>query len=196
MKYYITVYYNEKGKKLTKQDRYLFHIDCSYALSKEMMDYLVWNEVPHDLISSYSFDTSAVYSSLVPGDYVYVKFTKTERNGSSSSWTKMHEVKSVDNDKIVLDDFEYDFYLNGVAITRKKKDIPVLKIPSKEEVDEYKEQMKKEKLWGELYDFVVEPNDNMDDPYDAPLCPDYITSSDLEEVLNILRGQYKNDSNY
>ena len=61
MKYYITVYYNEKGKKLTKQDRYLFHIDYSYALSKEMMDYLVWNEVPHDLISSYSFDTSTDY---------------------------------------------------------------------------------------------------------------------------------------
>ena len=195
MKYYITVYYNEKGKKLTKQDRYLFHIDYSYALSKEMMDYLVWNEVPHDLISSYSFDTSAVYSSLVPGDYVYVKCTKTERNGSSS-WTEMHEVKSVDNDKIVLDDFEYDFYLNGVAITRKKKDIPVLKIPSKEEVDEYKEQMKKEKLWGELYDFVVEPNDNKDDSYDDPSCPDYITSSDLEEVLNILRRHYNNDTNY
>ena len=188
MKYYITVYYNEKGKKLTKQDKYQFHIDYSYDLSKEMMDYLVWNEVPHDLISSYSFDTSSIYSSLVPGDYVCVKCTKTERNGSSS-WTEMHIVKSIDNDKIVLDDFEYDFYLNGVAITRKKKDIPVLKIPSKEEVDEYKEQMKKEKLWGELYDFVVEPNNNMDDPYSAPLCPNYITSSDLEEVLNILRGQ-------
>ena len=56
--------------------------------------------------------------------------------------------------------------------------------------------MKKEKLWGEIYDFVVAPNENMDDPYVDPLCPDYITSSDLEEVLNILRGQYKNDSNY
>lgn len=195
MKYYITVYYNEKGKKLTKQDSYQFHMDCSYDLSKEMMDYLVWNEVPHDLISSYSFDTSSIYSTLVPGDYICVKCTKTERNGSSL-WTEMHVVKSVDNDKIVLDDFEYDFYLNGVAITRKKKDIPVLKIPSKEEIDEYKERMKKEKLWGEIYDFVVAPNENMDDPYDAPLCPDYITSSDLEEVLNILRGQYKNDSNY
>ena len=71
-----------------------------------------------------------------------------------------------------------------------------MKIPSKEEIDEYKERMKKEKLWGEIYDFVVAPNENMDDPYDAPLCPDYITSSDLEEVLNILRGQYKNDTNY
>lgn len=195
MKYYITVYYNEKGKKLTKQDSYQFHIDCSYDLSKEMMDYLVWNEVPHDLISSYSFDTSSIYSTLVPGDYICVKCTKTERNGSSS-WTEMHVVKSVDNDKIILDDFEYDFYLNGVAITRKKKDIPVLKIPSKEEIDEYKEQMKKKKLWGELYDFVVEPNDNMDDPYGAPLCPNYITSFDLEEVLNILRRHYKNDSDY
>ena len=188
MKYYITVYYNEKGKKLTKQDKYQFHIDYSYDLTKEMMDCFVWNEVPNDLISSYSFDTSKVYSSLVPGDYVYVKCTKTERNGSSS-WTEMHKVESVDNDKIVLDDFEYDFQLNGVAITRKKRDIPVLKIPSKEEVDEYKERMKKEKLWGEIYDFVVAPNDNMDDPYDAPLCLDHITSSDLEEVLNILRGQ-------
>lgn len=188
MKYYITVYYNEKGKKLTKQDKYQFHIDYSYDLTKEMMDCFVWNEVPNDLISSYSFDTSEVYSSLVPGDYVYVKCTKTERNGSSS-WTEMHKVESVDNDKIVLDDFEYDFQLNGVAITRKKRDIPVLKIPSKEEVEGYKERMKKEKLWGEIYDFVVAPNDNMDDPYDAPLCPDYITSSDLEEVLNILRGQ-------
>lgn len=195
MKYYITVYYNEKGKKLTKQDKYQFHIDYSYDLTKEMMDCFVWNEVPNDLISSYSFDTSRVYSSLVPGDYICVKCTKTERNGSSS-WEEIHVVKSVDNDKIVLDDFEYDFQLNGVAITRKKKDIPVLKIPSKEKIDEYKEQMKKEKLWGELYDFVVEPNDNMDDPYSAPLCPYYITSSDLEEVLNILRGQYKNDSNY
>lgn len=195
MKYYITVYYNEKGKKLTKQDKYQFHIDYSYDLTKEMMDCFVWNEVPNDLISSYSFDTSKVYSSLVPGDYVYVKCTKTERNGSSS-WTEMHKVESVDNDKIVLDDFEYDFQLNGVAITRKKRDIPVLKIPSKEEVEGYKERMKKEKLWGEIYDFVVAPNDNMDDPYDAPLCPDYITSSDLEEVLNILRGHYKNDSNY
>lgn len=195
MKYYITVHYNEKGKKLTKQDEYQFHMDCSYDLTKEMMDCLVWDEVPHDLISSYSFDSSVVYSSLVPGDCVYVKCTKTERSGTSS-WKEMHEVKSVDNDKIVLDDFEYDFYFNGVAITRKKKDIPVLKIPSKEEVDEYKEQMKKEKLWGELYDFVVEPNDTMDDQNKAPLCPDYITSSDLEEVLNILRGKYKNDSNY
>lgn len=195
MKYYITVYYNEKGKKLTKQDRYQFHIDCSYDLSKEMMNHLVWNEVPYDLISSYSFDTSMIYSSLVPGDCICVKCTKTERNGSSS-WTEMHVVKSLDNDKIVLDDFEHDFQLNGVAITRKKKDIPVLKIPSKEEIDEYKERMKKEKLWGEIYDFVVAPNKNTDEPYIDPLCPDYITSSDLEEVLNILRGQYKDDSNY
>ena len=195
MKYHITVYYNDKGKKLTKQDKYQSYVDCSYDLSEEMMDHIVWNEVPRDLISSYYFDTPTVYSSLVPGDYVSVKCTKTKRNGSSS-WTEMHNVKSVDNDKIVLNDFEYVFDLNGVAITRKKKDIPVLKIPSKEEIDEYKEQMNKEKLWGEIYDFVVAPNDNMDDPYDAPLCPDYITSSDLEEVLNILRGKNKNDSNY
>lgn len=195
MKYYFTVYYNGKGKKLTKQDKYQFQVDYSYDLSKEMMDDIVWNEVPHDLISSYICDTSTVYSSLIPGDYVSVKCTKTERNGSSS-WTEIHKVKSVDNDKIVLDDFKYDFQLNGVAITRKKKDIPVLKIPSKEEIDEYKEQMNKEKLWEEIYDFVVAPNDNMDDPYVAPLCPDYITSSDLEEVLKILRGQYKNDTNY
>ena len=188
MKYYITVYYNDKGKKLTKQDKYQFHVDYSYDLSEEMMDHIVWNEVPRGLISSYNFDTSTDYSSLVPGDYVSVKCTKTKRNGSSS-WTEMHKVKSVDNDKIVLNDFEYVFNLNGVVITRKKKNIPVLKIPSKEEIEEYKEQMKKEKLWGEIYDFVVAPNDNMDDPYDAPLCLDYITSSDLEEVLNILRGQ-------
>ena len=81
MKYYITAYYNEKGQKLTKQDKYQFHIDYSYDLTKEMMDCFVWNEVPNDLISSYSFDTSKVYSSLVPGDYVSVKCTKTKRNG-------------------------------------------------------------------------------------------------------------------
>ena len=195
MKYYITVYYNDKGKKLTKQDKYQFHVDYSDDLSEEMMDHIVWNEVPRDLISSYYFDTSMDYSSLVPGDYVSVKCTKTERNGSSS-WTEIHEVKSVDNDKIVLYDFEYDFQLNGIAITKKKKDIPVLKIPSKEEIDEYKEQIKKEKLWRELYNFVVAQNENMDDPYDELFCPYYITSSDLEEVLNILRGKNKNDTNY
>lgn len=194
MKCYITVYYNEKGKKLTKQDKYQFHVDYSYVLSEEMMNHIVWDEVPRDLISSYNFDTSTVYSILVPGDCICVKCKKTERNGSSS-WTEIHEVKSVDN-KIVLDDFEYDFQLDGVAITRKKKDIPVLMIPSKEEIERYKEQKKKEKLWGEIYDFVVAPNENMNDLYNAPLCPDYITSYDLEEVLNILKGQYKNDSNY
>ena len=73
MKYYITVYYNDKGKKLTKQDKYQFYVDCSYDLSEEMMDHIVWNEVPRDLISSYYFDTSMDYSSLVPGDYVSVK---------------------------------------------------------------------------------------------------------------------------
>lgn len=194
MKFYITVYYNEKGKKLTKQSKYQFPVDSSHNPSKEMWNHIVWNEVPRDLISSYIIDTSTVYSSLVPGDYVCVKCTKTERNGSSE-WTEIHEVKSVDNDKIVLDDFEYDFQLNGVAITRRKKDIPVLKIPSKEDINAHKEQLKKEKLWSEIYDFVVAPNENMDDPYNAPLCPNYITSADLEEVLKILHGNYK-DTDY
>ena len=81
--------------------------------------------------------------------------------------------------------------MNGVAITRRKKDIPVLKIPSKEEIDAHKEQLKKEKLWGEIYDFVVAPNENMDEPYNIPLCPDYITSVDLDVVLKILHGNYK-----
>ena len=38
MKYYITVYYNDKGKKLTKQDKYQFYVDYSDDLSKEMME--------------------------------------------------------------------------------------------------------------------------------------------------------------
>lgn len=178
MKYTVTVYYNENGKRLTNQFSRIEYIENKCKLSDDKIAEEIYKVIPQQLIDNIEIADSN-FLDLAPGDVVKVVKQKTLSYGSETNVT-IAKVVEINSHGIKLEDEKYYFGFDGKERSRKKKDVPYMEILTEEELYTYHVNVRFRELITEL-----EAKIDSGDHYD-------LSNQDLEEIMMIF-DRHKHD---
>ena len=173
MLYTIIINYNEQGRKISKTNGYTFNVELNYKLTDDQVKELVYKEVPVELISDYSISESD-FGTLNVGDIVKLTQTVT-KTYSKETFINYCKVIEITDTYIVIDDYKNKFDFTGKEISRKKKDIAYITLPTNNELQSYYERIKRNELIDNIQCYI-------NDDYTLGL----LSTDELETIYEIL----------
>lgn len=153
MIYVIKINYNELGIKLTGKECYFTQIERETKLSDDEFKEFVENEVPKQMIASASIMHSDLGSVKV-GDLVKLVETKTKPYMTETNETVVRIIE-INETGIRIENYKNRFDLLGTEITRKKKDVATIEIPTKEDVKRYRYNIERDELLDKFEEIVI-----------------------------------------
>ena len=173
MLYTIIINYNEQGRKISKTNGYTFNVEVNYKLTDDQVKDLVYKEVPKELISDYNISESD-FGSLNVGDIVVLTQSTTYSYGVDHS-VDYKKVIEITDTYIVIEDYKNKFDFTGKEISRKKKDIAYITLPTEVQLQSYNEHIKRNELIEKIYSYI-------NDGYILEMLP----TDELETICEIL----------
>lgn len=184
MKLQVCVTYNQQGRNLTQKQEHVFFIETNIMLDEKEIAERVYKEVPEVLIDSYSVGFSLPLIDIKVGDVL--KFVHViERKNFTETLTKMVEVSEIEDNYLKVDGLDFKFNFEGKCLAgRKRKNLPYVVLPTKEEIESYKKEQIRRELLEEIGDVMEEI-----------ICQDYIPEhlqiNELKTILSILKNEHQ-----
>ena len=182
MKLQVCVTYNQQGRNLTQKQEHVFFIETNIMLDEKEIAERVYKEVPEVLIDSYSIYYGLPLIDIKVGDVL--KFVHViERKNFTETLTKMVEVSEIEDNYLKVDGLDFKFNFDGKCLAgRKRKNLPYVVLPTKEEIESYKkEQIRRES------------SEEIGDVMEEIICQDYIPEhlqiNELKTILSILKNE-------
>ena len=182
MKLQVCVTYNQQGRNLTQKQEHVFFIETNIMLDEKEIAERVYKEVPEVLIDSYSIYYGLPLIDIKVGDVL--KFVHViERKNFTETLTKMVEVSEIEDNYLKVDGLDFKFNFDGKCLAgRKRKNLPYVVLPTKEEIKSYKKEQIRRELLEEIGDVMEEI-----------ICQDYIPEhlqiNELKTILSILKNE-------
>lgn len=182
MKLQVCVTYNQQGRNLTQKQEHVFFIETNIMLDEKEIAERVYKEVPEVLIDSYSIYYGLPLIDIKVGDVL--KFVHViERKNFTETLTKMVEVSEIEDNYLKVDGLDFKFNFDGKCLAgRKRKNLPYVVLPTKEEIESYKKEQIRRELLEEIGDVMEEI-----------ICQDYIPEhlqiNELKTILSILKNE-------
>ena len=145
---------------------------------------MLCQEVPEVLIDSYSIYYGLPLIDIKVGDVL--KFVHViERKNFTETLTKMVEVSEIEDNYLKVDGLDFKFNFDGKCLAgRKRKNLPYVVLPTKEEIESYKNEQIRMKLLDEIRDALAEI-----------ICQDYVPEhlqiNELKTILSILKNEHQ-----
>ena len=184
MKLQVCVTYNQQGRYLTQKPEHVFIIETNIMLDEKEIAERVYKEVPEVLIDSYSIYYGLPLIDIKVGDVL--KFVHViERKNFTETLTKMVEVSEIEDNYLKVDGLDFKFNFDGKCLAgRKRKNLPYVVLPTKEEIESYKKEQIRRELLEEIGDVMEEI-----------ICQDYIPEhlqiNELKTILSILKNEHQ-----
>ena len=184
MKLQVCVTYNQQGRNLTQKQEHVFFIETNIMLDEKEIAERVYKEVPEVLIDSYSIYYGLPLIDIKVGDVL--KFVHViERKNFTETLTKMVEVSEIEDNYLKVDGLDFKFNFDGKCLAgRKRKNLPYVVLPTKEEIESYKKEQIRRELLEEIGDVMEEI-----------ICQDYIPEhlqiNELKTILSILKNEHQ-----
>lgn len=184
MKLQVCVTYNQQGRNLTQKQEHVFFIETNIMLDEKEIAERVYKEVPEVLIDSYSIYYGLPLIDIKVGDVL--KFVHViERKNFTETLTKMVEVSEIEDNYLKVDGLDFKFNFEGKCLAgRKRKNLPYVVLPTKEEIESYKKEQIRRELLEEIGDVMEEI-----------ICQDYIPEhlqiNELKTILSILKNEHQ-----
>ena len=184
MKLQVCVTYNQQGRNLTQKQEHVFFIETNIMLDEKEIAERVYKEVPEVLIDSYSIYYGLPLIDIKVGDVL--KFVHViERKNFTETLTKMVEVSEIEDNYLKVDGLDFKFNFDGKCLAgRKRKNLPYVVLPTKEEIESYKKEQIRMELLEEIGDVMEEI-----------ICQDYIPEhlqiNELKTILSILKNEHQ-----
>lgn len=181
MKYIIKVYYNDLGKRLTKQDEYIIKGESKYALTSQEVQEIVSKNVPDAMVHGFEQIDSS-YFDLEVGMYVKVREDKYDYRGEfregAITTNKIIEV----NDKYIrVEGIPYNFKRTDGTGKNTKALKSYISIMDNAEYNNMIRNLKREHLWKCLAHFIC-PDCNDYDIIPVPYVEDDIIENFMDEI--------------
>lgn len=184
MKLQVCVTYNQQGRYLTQKPEHVFIIETNIMLDEKEIAERVYKEVPEVLIDSYSIYYGLPLIDIKVGDVL--KFVHViERKNFTETLTKMVEVSEIEDNYLKVDGLDFKFNFDGKCLAgRKRKNLPYVVLPTKEEIESYKKEQIRRELLEEIGDVMEEI-----------ICQDYVPEhlqiNELKTILSILKNEHQ-----
>ena len=184
MKLQVCVAYNQQGINLTQKKAHVFIIESDTTLDEKEIAERIYKEVPEVLIDSYSIYYGLPLIDIKVGDVL--KFVHViERKNFTETLTKMVEVSEIEDNYLKVDGLDFKFNFDGKCLAgRKRKNLPYVALPTKEEIESYQNEQTRMELLEEIGDVMEEI-----------ICQDYIPEhlqiNELKTILSILKNEHQ-----
>lgn len=172
MIYIVKINYNELGEKLTGKTEYMVKLNLATKPTDDQIKNYVYREVPEQMVANFEF-VPDTFATLNAGDLVKLIETKTKTYTVETD-INIVKVVEIDDKGIKVENYKNRFDFAGNEISRKKKDIATIELPSQTDIDNYNYQQKRIKLINKLEDLFEE------DKYFE------IKNEYIEEIIEIL----------
>ena len=182
MKLQVCVAYNQQGINLTQKKAHVFIIESDTTLDEKEIAERIYKEVPEVLIDSYSVGFSLPLIDVKVGDVLKMVHVIENKN-FSQTLTKMVKVSQIEDGHLKMYGFDFKFNFEGKCLAgRKRKNLPYVVLPTKEEIESYKKEQIRRELLEEIGDVMEEI-----------ICQDYIPEhlqiNELKTILSILKNE-------
>ena len=184
MKLQVCVTYNQQGRNLTQKQEHVFFIETNIMLDEKEIAERVYKEVPEVLIDSYSIYYGLPLIDIKVGDVL--KFVHViERKNFTETLTKMVEVSEIEDNYLKVDGLDFKFNFDGKCLAgRKRKNLPYVALPTKEEIESYKKEQIRRELLEEIGDVLAQI-------VCQSYIPEHLQINELKTILSILKNEHQ-----
>ena len=184
MKLQVCVTYNQQGINLTQKQEHVFFIETNIMLDEKEIAERVYKEVPEVLIDSYSIYYGLPLIDIKVGDVL--KFVHViERKNFTETLTKMVEVSEIEDNYLKVDGLDFKFNFDGKCLAgRKRKNLPYVALPTKEEIESYQNEQTRMELLEEIGDVLAQI-------VCQSYIPEHLQINELKTILSILKNEHQ-----
>ena len=185
MKLQVCVAYNQQGINLTQKKAHVFIIEPDTTLDEKEIAERIYKEVPEVLIDSYSVGFSLPLIDVKVGDVLKMVHVNPANEKFRETTTEMVEVSKIEDGYLEVSGYFFKFNFDGKCLDgRKRKNLPYVVLPTKEEIESYKKEQIRRELLEEIGDVMEEI-----------ICQDYIPEhlqiNELKTILSILKNEHQ-----
>lgn len=185
MKLQVGVTYNQQGRNLTQKQEHVFFIETDNTLDEKEIDERVYKEVPEVLIDSYSVYYGLPLIDVKVGDVLKLVHVIECSKDFSQTLIKMVEVSEIEDNYLKVDGFDFKFNFDGKCLARRKrKNLPYVVLPTKEEIESYQNEQTRMELLEEIGDVL-----------EQIVCqyhiPEHLQINELKTILSILKNEHQ-----